>query len=271
MTSELFSILGIEGIAIFSLVLLVSLGLSGVRLSAAGLAGGVSSPQSDRGRLNLRHRLAVQKTVLKEATGVRLRATDVVKFAGSVFAQVRKEAAQESANQSRIRFRHAALEGVKIAPVAGQAKFVGESVPVDECCAGVSENEPQRMDADKQWMRVNRIVAEGLGKAKEIESLHEAAARQLDAVDYAYERMLVELKDVLPAVVEARTVCRTNRDNDYATAEQAEQAELAFLEAGLQPLENEKPDGQAERDMVDNAVTARCEDAAGSRAEVVAA
>jgi len=77
------------------------------------------------------------------------------------------------------------------------------------------------MDSETQWSRVNSIVNEGLAQAKQIEELHEAAARQLDAVDYAYERMLLELREVLPGVAATRFVCRTNRDEAHAEAESA--------------------------------------------------
>ncbi|MBU1211308.1 MAG: hypothetical protein KJ587_08555 [Alphaproteobacteria bacterium] len=77
------------------------------------------------------------------------------------------------------------------------------------------------MDSETQWSRVNSIVNEGLAQARQIEELHEAAARQLDAVDYAYERMLLELREVLPGVAATRSVCRTHRDEAHAALESA--------------------------------------------------
>lgn len=87
-----------------------------------------------------------------------------------------------------------------------------------EASEGVEEPE-DRMDTQTQWNRVSGIVADGIEKANDIEALHDAAGRQLDAVDYAYERMLLELSEVLPDVTENRSVYRANRDEaDVALA-----------------------------------------------------
>ncbi len=83
------------------------------------------------------------------------------------------------------------------------------------------------MDTQTQWARVSRVVEDGIQQATEIEALHEAAGRQLDAVDYAYERMLLELSEVLPDVTENRSACRANRDEAYAEAAVAYAADLA--------------------------------------------
>ncbi len=96
--------------------------------------------------------------------------------------------------------------------------------------AGVSagaEEQDERMDTQTQWDRVSRVVEDGIQKAKEIEALHQAAGRQMDAVDYAYERMLLELSEVLPDINENRSVCRANRDQAYAEAAVAYAADLA--------------------------------------------
>lgn len=98
------------------------------------------------------------------------------------------------------------------------------------------------MDSETQWLRVNEIVNEGLAQAKEIEELHAAAARQLDAVDYAYERMLLELRDVLPGVVESRLVCRTHRDEAYAAVNSPPSASAGPEGGVVQPdSEAQKP------------------------------
>lgn len=216
MTFELFSHLGVEGIAIVSLILIASFGLAGFRLSGAGGIGSIAAAGPAWGRMRLRRRSADELTARRERSPGKSRTGQAVKLGKWVWAAVGKEGPQAAANQSMIRFRHADFDGVKEPAVAFDEQPVGVGASDGDACAGVSNSEPQLMDSDKQWTRVNAIVAEGLGKAREIESLHEAAARQLDAVDYAYERMLLELKDVLPAVVEARMVCRTNRDDAYA-------------------------------------------------------
>ncbi len=73
-----------------------------------------------------------------------------------------------------------------------------------------------RLDANTQWQRVTGVVTDGIERAERIEDLHDAAASQLDAVDYAYERMLKELQEVLPGVSQAQVVCRSNREEAYA-------------------------------------------------------
>ena len=95
-----------------------------------------------------------------------------------------------------------------------------------EASANVEDPEG-RIDSQTQWERVSGIVADGIEKASDIEALHDAAGRQLDAVDYAYERMLLELSEVLPDVTENRSVCRANRDEAYAEADVAIAAALA--------------------------------------------
>lgn len=97
---------------------------------------------------------------------------------------------------------------------------------VAEASEGVEEP-GNRMDLQTQWDRVSGIVEDGIEKANDIEALHDAAGRQLDAVDYAYERMLLELSEVLPDVTENRSVCRANRDEAYAEADVAIAAALA--------------------------------------------
>lgn len=81
------------------------------------------------------------------------------------------------------------------------------------------------MDPETQWTRVTQVVAEGVDKAKEIEELHEAATRQLDAVDYAYERMILELREVLPALAEEQPTVGN------ASEEETEVATGVILEA----------------------------------------
>lgn len=107
-------------------------------------------------------------------------------------------AAPVRAPQSRTSqaYRHAGLEG--------DASHRGEYPLIDE---------------PTQWHRVSRLVEDGLGKAREIEDLHDAASRQLDAVDYAYERMLHELKDILPGVAASVEVVRANRSEAYQQAD----------------------------------------------------
>ncbi len=238
MTFELLPLLGVEGIIIFSLILIVSLGLAGFRLSVAGATGQLENGQSVGSLLRVRQRLATRSAAPVQVPEQRSRLGAVPVIAGWILTAVRNSAAKTSANQSKIIRDRPALGRVKGAPAVEPVQSEDDSDFVDDGRAGVSGIEPKRMDSDTQWDRVNKIVTEGLGKAKEIETLHEAAARQLDAVDYAYERMLMELRDVLPGVVESRSICRTNRDDAYAAvttdANEAAVTECAGPEAEIQ-------------------------------------
>jgi predicted secreted protein len=81
-----------------------------------------------------------------------------------------------------------------------------------------------------------------------IETLHEAAGRQLDAVDYAYERMLLELSEVLPDVTENRTVCRANRDEAYAEAADLDQISTEMAQQLVAACEPAKRKSQKKRE-----------------------
>ena len=71
------------------------------------------------------------------------------------------------------------------------------------------------IDEPTQWQRVSNVVEGGISQARGIKVLHESASRQLDAVDYAYERMLNELQDVLPGVGDNVASCQTQRNDAY--------------------------------------------------------
>jgi len=223
-TSELQSLFGIEGIAIFSLIVLVSIALAGFRLSAAGMNDGVARKAGavvGGGRRPIRHRLATRLAHPAQSTAIRSRSRDVVRLAAWFLAAAPGETAQRLANQSGFDSRRIGFTGVRAAPALAPAQCAADPATSNDHSACVASGGPQRMDSETQWSRVNSIVNEGLAQARQIEELHEAAARQLDAVDYAYERMLLELREVLPGVAATRSVCRTHRDEAHAALESA--------------------------------------------------
>ncbi|MDX2257772.1 MAG: hypothetical protein NW205_02540 [Hyphomicrobiaceae bacterium] len=54
------------------------------------------------------------------------------------------------------------------------------------------------MGRQAHWERIEREVRRSITAAETAHSLHGEAGRQLDAVDYAYHRMIAELADYLP-------------------------------------------------------------------------
>lgn len=216
--TELLPLLGVEGIVIFSLIVLLSFVLAGFRLPLAEGNGRRPDGSSTGPLLRVRQRLPTRPLAQLRAPVRRHQQAVAFEVAGWIIAAGRIWAAKARANQSKINSSHSACGRVKAQRPLRPVQSVDDSDFVVDGRASVSENEPQLMDSDTQWTRVNRIVNEGLGRARQIETLHEAAARQLDAVDYAYERMLVELRDVLPQVAQNRSTCRSNRDDAYAEA-----------------------------------------------------
>ncbi|MDX2287539.1 MAG: hypothetical protein NW217_01780 [Hyphomicrobiaceae bacterium] len=64
---------------------------------------------------------------------------------------------------------------------------------------------PERpLAVDAQWDRTAESVALTIEGARRMTELHVGATRQLDAVDYAYTRMLDELAAVMPALAAGR-------------------------------------------------------------------
>lgn len=242
MNIELFPILGIEGIIVLSIILLVSLGLSGIRMPVQRYAGSITESHTEgkssvlagkqMGRgLRVRRRLVEDVIHQPDPSAENAsKSTERAKIAAWIFSPVRRSAAQTVANQSKMIRQCRETERVKASPVFLPVEKRVEGKLTEDKRAGVLRNELRRMDSDTQWTRVNGIVNEGFDRAKGIESLHEAAGRQLDAVDYAYERMLLELGEVLPAVLETRTICRTNRQEAHAALE-VSNADAALVKA----------------------------------------
>jgi hypothetical protein len=208
-------LLGIEGIILFSIIALVSLGLAGVRSRAASANGAskVDGERGERGRLSRRPLLR----------GV-LAASRKNSERGRVFRRIAR-AARGAFGVAPAAIEHLSRAVKDVSVRIGDIGPSREALPPAQASAersatDVIEIAPAqadlRMDPDRQWTRVTGIIAEGIEKAREVEDLHEAAARQLDAVDYAYERMLVELRDVLPGLAEAQSECRAQREGDYA-------------------------------------------------------
>jgi hypothetical protein len=67
---------------------------------------------------------------------------------------------------------------------------------------------PQRavppMPRHEHWDKIERTVRSSITAAETARTLHGEAGRQLDAVDYAYGRMIAELAEYLPAFKAAR-------------------------------------------------------------------
>lgn len=122
--------------------------------------------------------------------------------------------------------------------VSPRSQPVGYAEFVDANSRSSDYGSELRLDANTQWHRLTGVITEGIERAERIEDLHDAAASQLDAVDYAYERMLKELQEVLPGVSQAQVVCRSNREEAYA--EVNEELEYVIKEVEAKRLVKQK-------------------------------
>lgn len=219
LTVEWMPVIGFEGAIVLTIIAVVSVVLAGARTTSAN-AGGSTTSTGVTGRLVLR-RSVQTKSFNAPANQFRFFAAfahvawRVSTAVGVVFKAV------------LIRFPLFLLRVVSFS-FRTQSRTERLARPLDAAVLAVDSESEDRMDDGvktlddaAQWSKITKVVDDGISKAHEIEELHEAAARQLDAVDYAYERMLVELRDVLPNVLEAQSVCRTNRDEAYAEMDAA--------------------------------------------------
>jgi hypothetical protein len=215
-------IIGFEGAVILSIIAIVSLGLAGVRFSFPSSRPGPKGRSANSGSAPRR---TIARTDVRTASWMRntsgffLRSMSLVWAFVSFPLRMFKGGLDKPSNGTVVTSPNPVSQ-----PASSDIEVAAPSAT--EASAGVEEPD-ERMDTQTQWARVSRIVEGGIEKANEIEALHEAAGRQLDAVDYAYERMLLELSEVLPDVTENRSVCRANRDEAYAEAAVAYAADLA--------------------------------------------
>ena len=57
-----------------------------------------------------------------------------------------------------------------------------------------------RLSHEEQWDRVSNVISDSIETARKVDDIHASAARQLDAVDYEYFKMIDELSSLLPHV-----------------------------------------------------------------------
>lgn len=222
MNLYMIPVIGFEGAVILSIIAIVSVGLAGVRFSFANSQPGSKERSPNSG---LAPRRAVARKDVRTASWMRSTFGFFLRSMSLVWALV----------LSPLRLFKGGLDkpsnGMVVTSPVTVSQHASSELEVaapsaSEACAGVEERD-ERMDTQTQWARVSRVVEDGIQKANAIEALHQSAGRQLDAVDYAYERMLLELSEVLPDVTENRSVCRANRDKAFANAAAAFEADLA--------------------------------------------
>ncbi|MCH9808538.1 MAG: hypothetical protein K0U74_12465 [Alphaproteobacteria bacterium] len=228
MSLEWIPVIGTEGYVILSIIGIASLVLAGGRVSVAGPAG--VSGQSRASRKTVPRRVIAaeaSKTSANQISYSRNIMKAVSWIASGVGLALKAVLVWLPRNFFRVvsLLLRSALMGAnpKARPSNAGALAVERELDDD------MENGEKPLDEATQWSRINGVVDQGIDKARQIGDLHEAAARQLDAVDYAYERMLVELREILPNVSEAQIVCRSNRDAAY------EQAAAVSLQANVDP------------------------------------
>ena len=251
MNLYMIPVIGFEGAVILSIIAIVSMGLAGVRFSFANSQPGSKERSPNSG---LAPRRAVARKDVPTASWMRSTFRFFLRSMSLVWALV----------LSPLRLFKGGLDkpsnGMVVTSSVTVSQYASSELEVaapsaSEACAGVEERN-ERMDTQTQWARVSRVVEDGIHKANAIEALHQSAGRQLDAVDYAYERMLLELSEVLPDVTENRSVCRANRDEAFAKAaaafeadwadEVAEQAEAACAEEPAERKPGKKKKSQAD-------------------------
>ncbi len=222
MPFEIPAVLGPEGMIILGGILLVSLALSGFRFAGAfaGIGGGRTYDAGSEGKhLPVRAQDAAQaKASVRRAKRSAKRAERPTKsrglmqlgrFAADVVAGVRSEQALESRKLAVKKANASLLLGAGRAETGLAAATHGDIAKAAEA---------KTLEHDDQWERVNAIIREDIDRAHQAAAFHSAAERQLDAVDYAYERMLVELTAVLPGVAATRKDWRDQREEVTAAA-----------------------------------------------------
>jgi hypothetical protein len=234
--------IGFEGAVILSVIAIVSLGLAGIRFSFANVPRAPGDQPAGRA-LPIR---VVARTGTETASGGQSNHGFITQLTRLIWA----------ISSFPLRLFRSIPEEKSVKELAPPCDPISQLVsPVPDCPqtrgAKVGARDAdwdERMDTQTQWDRVSRVVEGGIEKANEIETLHEAAGRQLDAVDYAYERMLLELSEVLPDVTENRTVCRANRDEAYAEAADLDQISTEMAQQLVAACEPAKRKSQKKRE-----------------------
>lgn len=255
MQFDLFSLIGPEGLVVFSAIAMVSFVLLRIFAPYSVLSQGAldcemrssealaSTPKAMSTKLTRRtgfripraDRVAIRALRAAEAAKCGKAAMGIVEkgadYAGKAGKSVRVLVGSALEIGKNAASRSVALRPAQIGRAGSQSEFV------DATSEFAAPGEELRLDFETQWQRVTGVVTDGIERAERIEGLHEAAASQLDAVDYAYERMLEELQTVLPGVSQAQVVCRSNREEAYAEASQEQGHDLSgsASEAPQQP------------------------------------
>lgn len=232
---NLLPLIGTEGLIIFMVIVLVS--LIAVRMLApysvhTEVPLGLAAAEDDRPQPK---RVTATRRVVRKSSGFRLPVVSALpvdraqiaaaKYRQAALGAIDRGAAFAGKARGSVRaFLNGAAEkkgAYRRASVRPMFAMSAEKQNLDEAATSVvrDAHDELHLDGDVQWDRLNDFVAEGIARTQQVEDLHDAAARQLDAVDYAYERMLLELSEVLPGVVGAQETCRSNRDEAYGVAQ----------------------------------------------------
>ena len=234
--------IGFEGAVILSVIAIVSLGLAGFRFSIANVPRAPGDQPAGRA--------LPTRVVARTGTGTASGGQSNHGFISQLMLLI------WAISSFPLRLFRSTPEEKSVKELAPPCDPISQLVSPEPDCPQTRGAEvgardadwDQQMDTQTQWDRVSRVVEDGIEKANEIETLHEAAGRQLDAVDYAYERMLLELSEVLPDVTENRTVCRANRDEAYAEAADLDQIATEMAQELAAACEPAKRKSQKKRE-----------------------
>ncbi len=83
----------------------------------------------------------------------------------------------------------------------GSAKEKSENAPASETVSTIG---CERLTREDQWNRISIFLSCSVESARTAGEMHTSAARQLDAVDYEYLKMIDELGALMPEVAMAR-------------------------------------------------------------------